>query len=209
MKLYDYEGAPSPRRVRIFIAEKGIEIPTVQVDLAAKAQHETEFDKVNRHRTVPVLELDDGSRLTNTAGIYAYLEALHPDPSLLGETPEEKGRIAECSWRIENEGYMAVAEAFRNKAKGFVDHALPGPVEYAQIPDLIERGLARTQNFFKDLDESLADREFITGERYTMADITALVTIDFAEWMKQTLPESAPHARRWYDLVSNRPSASA
>lgn len=209
MKLYDYEGAPSPRRVRIFIAEKGIEIPTVQVDLAAKAQHETEFDDVNPHRTVPVLELDDGSRITNTAGIYAYLEALHPQPSLLGDTPAEKGRIAECSWRIENEGYMAVAEAFRNKAKGFVNHALPGPDEYAQIPDLIDRGLARTQNFFRDFDESLRSREFVAGDRYTMADITALVTIDFAKWMKQTLPESAANARRWYDVVTSRPSASA
>ncbi len=209
MKLYDYEGAPSPRRVRIFVAEKGIDIPTVQVDLAAKAQHEADFDTVNPHRTVPVLELDDGSRLTNTAGIYAYLEALHPEPSLLGETAEEKGRIAECSWRIENEGYMAVAEAFRNKATGFVDRALPGPVEYAQIPDLIERGLTRTQHFFLDLDQSLADQQFIAGDRYTIADIIALVTVDFAKWMKQTLPDSAANARRWYDAVSARPSASA
>ena len=209
MKLYDYEGAPSPRRVRIFIAEKGIDISMAQVDLAAKAQHESEFDAINPHRTVPVLELDDGTRITNTAGIYAYLEALHPEPSLLGETAEEKGRIAEWSWRIENEGYMAVAEAFRNKAKGFVNHALPGPVEYAQIPELLDRGLQRTQQFFVDLDHGLAEREFVAGDKYTVADITALVTIDFAKWMKQILPESACNARRWYDAVSSRPSAGA
>ena len=209
MKLYDYEGAPSPRRVRIFAAEKGLEIPMVQVDLAAKAQHEARFDAVNPHRTVPVLELDDGTRLTNTAGICAYLEALHPQPLLLGETPEEKGRIAEWGWRIEYDGYMAVAEAFRNKAKGFVGHALPGPVEYAQIPDLIDRGLRRTQQFFLHLDKTLAESEFIAGEKYSIADITTLVTIDFAKWMKQTLPESAIHARRWYETVNARPSASA
>ena len=208
MKLYDYEGAPSPRRVRIFLAEKGIEIPMVQVDLAAKAQHDADFNAVNPYRTVPVLELDDGSRLSNTAGIYAYLEALHPQPPLLGNTPEEKGQIAECAWWIENDGYMAVAEAFRNKAKGFVNHALPGPVEYTQIPDLIDRGLRRTQHFFSNLDECLADCEFIAGDRYTAADIIALVTIDFAKWVKQTLPESASNVRRWYDTVSARPSAS-
>ena len=105
-----------------------------------------------------MLELDDGTRITNTAGIYAYMEALHPAPALLGETPEEKGMIAASVWHIENEGYMAVAEAFRNKAKGFVNHALPGPVEYAQIPELIDRGLQRTQQFFIDLDRGLADR---------------------------------------------------
>ena len=209
MKLYDFEGAPSPRRVRIFVAEKGIEIPTVQVDLGAKAQHEPEFVAINPYRTVPVLELDDGTRLTNTAGICAYLEALHPEPALLGETAEEKGRVAEWSWRIENEGYMAVAEAFRNKAEGFTDHALPGAQEYAQIPDLIERGIHRTQQFFLNLDQILSDREFIAGERYTIADITTLVTVDFAKWMKQVLPESATNARRWYDTVSTRSSASA
>lgn len=209
MKLYDYEGAPSPRRVRIFVAEKGMEIPTVQVDLAAKAQHEPDFGTVNPHRTVPVLELEDGTRFTNTAGICAYLEALHPEPALLGRTPEEKARIAQWGWRIENDGYMAVAEAFRNKAKGFVNHALPGPVAYAQIPELIDRGLRRTQQFFQDLDEVLAERAFIAGDQFSMADITTLVTIDFAKWMKQTLPESASHARRWYDTVNARPSASA
>jgi len=209
MKLYDYEGAPSPRRVRIFVAEKGMDIPTVQVDLAAKSQHDPDFAKVNPHRTVPVLELDDGTRLTNTAGICTYLEALHPEPALLGRTPEEKGLIAQWEWRMENDGYMAVGESFRNKAKGFVNHALPGPVEYAQIPELIDRGLRRTQQFFQFLDDVLAEREFIAGDRYSMADITTLVTIDFAKWMKQTLPESAVHARRWYDAVNARPSARA
>ena len=186
-----------------------MEIPTVQVDLAAKAQHAPDFGTVNPHRTVPVLELEDGTRFTNTAGICAYLEALHPEPALLGRTPEEKARIAQWGWRIENDGYMAVAEAFRNKAKGFVNHALPGPVAYAQIPELIDRGLRRTQQFFQDLDEVLAERAFIAGDQFSMADITTLVTIDFAKWMKQTLPESASHARRWYDTVNARPSASA
>ena len=209
MKLYDCSTAPSPRRVRIFLAEKGVEIPRVEVDLRGGEQHRDAFAAINAHRTVPVLELDDGRRITNCAGICAYLEALYPRPALLGETAIEKARIAETQWRMEANGFLAVAEAFRNHARGFRDHALTGPVPFAQIPELAERGRRRIDLFFDELDAVLAERPFVAGERYSVADVTALVSVDFAGWAKKSLPEDAIHARRWYEEVSARPSARA
>lgn len=207
MKFYDCAPAPSPRRVRIFIAEKGLGIPVVEVDLRSGEQHGDAFATINPHRTVPVLELDDGSRLTNTAGICAYLEALHPNPALLGETPTEKARIAEAQWRMEMQGLMAVAEVLRNRAKGFRGRALTGADGFEQIPELAERGLRRIDLFFEELDAILADRPFVASERYSVADITALVAVDFAGWVKKSLPEHAANARRWHETVSARPSA--
>ena len=207
MKFYDCAPAPSPRRVRIFIAEKGLEIPVVEVDLRNREQLGDAFAAINPHRTVPVLELDDGRRITNTAGICAYLEALHPQPALLGETPLDKACIAEMQWRMEMQGLMAVAEVLRNRAKAFRGRALTGAAGFEQIPELAERGLRRIDLFFEELDAILADRPFVAGERHSIADITALVAVDFAGWVKKTLPERAVHARRWHETMSARPSA--
>ena len=207
MKFYDCTPAPSPRRVRIFIAEKAMEVPTVEVDLRAHEQHGDTFAMINPHRTVPVLELDDGHRITNTAGICAYLEALQPQPSLLGETPLDKARIAEMQWRMEMQGMMAVSEALRNRAKGFRGRALTGTLGFEQIPELAERGLRRIDLYFEELDAILADHPFVAGEHYSVADITAFVTVDFAGWVRKSLPERAVHAHRWYETVNARPSA--
>ena len=207
MKFYDCAPAPSPRRVRIFIAEKGLEIPVVEVDLRNREQLGDAFAAINPHRTVPVLELDDGHRITNTAGICAYLEALHPQPALLGETPLDKAGIAEMQWRMEMQGLMAVAEVLRNRAKAFRGRALTGAVGFEQIPELVERGLRRIDLFFEELDTILAERPFVAGERYSIADITGLVAVDFAGWVKKSLPAGAVHARRWYETVNARPSA--
>ena len=207
MKFYDCAPAPSPRRVRIFIAEKGLEIPVVEVDLRNREQLGDAFAAINPHRTVPVLELDDGRRITNTAGICAYLEALHPQPALLGETPIDKACIAEMQWRMEMQGLMAVAEVLRNRAKAFRGRALTGAAGFEQIPELAERGLRRIDLFFEELDAILADRPFVAGERYSIADITALVAVDFAGWVKKSLPEAAASARRWHEAVNARPSA--
>ena len=207
MKFYDCASAPSPRRVRIFIAEKGLDIPVVEVDLRSGEQHGDAFAAINPHRTVPVLELDDGSRLINTAGICAYLEALHPQPALLGETPTEKACIAEAQWRVEMQGLMAVADVLRNRAKGFRGRALTGAAGFDQIPELADRGLRRIDLFFEELDAIVADRPFVAGGRYSIADITALVAVDFAGWVKKSLPDEAVNARRWHEAVSARPSA--
>ena len=207
MKFYDCAPAPSPRRVRIFIAEKELDIPAVEVDLRSGEQHVDAFTTINPHRTVPVLELDDGSRITNTAGICAYLEAVKPLPALVGETPLEKSRIAEMQWRMEMQGLMAVSEVLRNRAKAFRGRALTGAAGFDQIPELAERGLRRIDLFFEELDDILDSRPFVAGERYSIADITALVAVDFAGWVKKSLPDGAVNARRWHETVSARPSA--
>ncbi len=207
MLFYDCSTAPSPRLVRIFIAEKGIEVPTRQVDLRGGEHLSPAFRAINPHCTVPVLELDDGTRLTSTQGCWRYLEETFPDPPLLGTTPVEKAVIADRVWRIEADGWQAVGEALRNAAPGLTDRALTGPDDYAQIPALAERGRVRAARFLARLDDLLADSPYVAGERFSAADILALVVVDFARWIKLALPEDAVHARRWYDRVSARPGA--
>ena len=209
MKFYDCAVAPSPRRVRIFLAEKGIDVPTVQVDLRKGEQFGEAFRAINPDCTVPVLELDDGRRISDSIAICVYLEETHPEPPLLGVDAVERAIVAEWQRRAERDGFLAVAEAFRNATPAFKTRALPGPDDYAQIPALVERGRARTSAFFKLMNARLADREYVAGARYTIADITALVAVDFAGWIKLTIPDDCPHLRRWHQAVSARPSAKA
>ena len=209
MKFYDCAVAPSPRRVRIFLAEKGISLPTIQVDLRKGEQFGEAFRAINPDCTVPVLELDDGRRISDSIAICVYLEETHPEPPLLGVDAVERAIVAEWQRRAERDGFLAVAEAFRNATPAFKTRALPGPDDYAQIPALVERGRARTSAFFKLMDARLADREYVAGARYTIADITALVAVDFAGWIKLTIPDDCPHLRRWHQAVSARPSAKA
>ncbi len=209
MKLYDYAPAPSPRRVRVFLAEKGITVPTVQVDLRAGEQFSESFRVINPDCTVPVLELDDGTHITDAIGICIYFEAMQPAPALMGGDPLAKAMIAAAQRRAERDGFYAVAEAFRNFASGMKGHALPGPDGYEQIPALAERGRARVERFFATTDQVLADRPFVCGAEFSTADITTLVSIDFAKWIKLAIPDECPHLRRWYDAVSARPSAKA
>jgi glutathione S-transferase len=209
MKLYDYAPAPNPRRVRIFLAEKGIAVPTVQVDLRANEQFSEAFRAVNPDCTVPVLELEDGTRIADVLAICVYFEASQPEPPLMGAGALECAKVTLWQRRAEREGFLSVAESFRNSTPGFKGRALPGADDYEQIPALVERGRARVAKFFAVLDQSLADREFIAGDRYSIADITALVAVDFAGWIKLRVPEECRHLRRWYDAVSSRPSAKA
>jgi glutathione S-transferase len=209
MKLYDYAPAPNPRRVRIFLAEKGIVVPTVQVDLRANEQFSPAFRAVNPDCTVPVLELDDGTRIADVLAICVYFEALQPEPPLMGVGAEDRASVTLWQRRAEREGFLAVAEAFRNSTPGFKGRALPGADDCEQIPALVERGRARAAKFFATLDAGLADREFVAGKRYSIADVTALVSVDFAGWIKLRIPDECRHLRRWYGAVSARPSAKA
>jgi glutathione S-transferase len=209
MKLYDCAMAPNPRRVRIFLAEKGITLPTVQVDLRANEQFSPAFRAVNADCTVPVLELDDGKRIADVLAICIYFEALQPAPPLMGVGAQDRADVASWQRRVEREGFLAVVEAFRNSTPGFKGRALPGPDDYEQIPALAERGRARVGKFFRMMNASLADREFVAGKQYSVADITALVTVDFARWIKLRIPDDCNHLCRWYDAVSARPSAKA
>lgn len=206
--LYDCATAPSPRRARILLAEKGVAHETVQVDLRNGEQLSDAYRKVNPQCTVPALRTDDGLLLTDNAAITAYLEARYPEPPLLGATPHEKAEIASWNWRVEFEGLLAIAEALRNSAPAMTNRALPGPVDYPQIPELAQRGLARVQQFFIALDDRLAGREYIAAERFSVADITAVVAVDFARVVKIRLGEQHPHLQRWRAAMAERPSMS-
>ena len=204
--LYDCATAPSPRRARILLAEKGVAFDTVQVDLRQGEQLSDAYRAVNPHCTVPTLRTDEGLLLTDNAAITAWLEARFPQPPLLGNTPQEKAQIASWNWRIEFEGLLAIAEALRNSAPAMANRALPGPVNYAQIPELAQRGLARVQQFFVTLNERLAGRDFIATDRFSVADITAVVAVDFARVVKVKPGEQQPHLQRWRAGLALRPS---
>ena len=208
MKFYDCKTAPSPRRVRIFIAEKGLDVETVQIDLASGEQFSDTFRQKNPDCVVPVLELDDGTCLSEVLAICQYLESLHPDPVLLGATPLERAQITMWNIKVEQQGLLSMADAFRNSAKGLKGRAVTGSSGYEQIPELADRGRQRVAQFFVRLDEQLADNRFVAGDQFSIADITALVLVDFAAWIKIAVPESAANLARWYGEVSSRPSAS-
>ena len=157
---------------------------------------------------VPALRTDDGLLLTDNAAITVWLEARFPQPPLLGSTPAEKAEIASWNWRVEFEGLMAVAESLRNSAPAMANRALTGPVNHAQIPELARRGLARTQQFFEMLNDHLAGRDFIATDRFSVADITAVVTVDFARVVKVKPDERHPHLQRWRAAMAQRASIS-
>jgi glutathione S-transferase len=138
--LYDCATAPSPRRARILLAEKGVAHETIEVDLRNGEQLSDAYRKINPQCTVPALRTDEGLLLTDNAAVAAYLEARYPERPLLGSTPGEKAEVASWNWRIEFEGLLAIAEAMRNRAPSMANRALPGPVDYPQIPELAERG---------------------------------------------------------------------
>jgi glutathione S-transferase len=204
--LYDCASAPSPRRARILLAEKGVVHETVMVDLRSGEQLGDAYRRINPHCTVPALRTEEGALLSDNAAIAAYLEARFPEPPLFGSTPQQKAEIASWHWRAEFEGLMAVAEALRNAAPAMAHRALPGPVDYEQIPALAERGLARVQQFFVMLDAHLADREYIAAGVFSIADITAVVAVDFARIVKLKPTEQQPHLLAWRTKLAQRPS---
>jgi glutathione S-transferase len=209
MKFYDCATAPSPRRVRIFLAEKGIAVPTVQVDLRNGEQFTPSFRALNPACTVPVLELDSGVAIADVVAICRYLEELHPEPHLMGRNAEERAVIEAWQRRIEWDGLQAAQEAFRNAAPGLKGRALPGPVPLDQIPELAERGRVRLAHFFEWLDARLSGNPFVCGPQFTIADITALVVLDLAARGKVSPAAHLGNLRRWHEDVSARPSAKA
>jgi len=204
--LYDCATAPSPRRARILLAEKGVAHETVPIDLVRGEQLGAAYRAINPQCTVPALRLDDGLVLTDNAGIAAYLEARFPNPPLLGRTPEEKADIASWNWRVEFEGLLAIAEALRNGSPAMAHRALPGPADYEQIPALAERGLARVRQFFETLEARLDGRDFVAGSGFSIADITAVVAVDFARIVRVKPGEPHVNLRRWRAAMAERPA---
>ena len=206
LTLYDCSTAPSPRRTRIFLAEKGLPHDTVQVDLRSGEHMGTAYRAINPQCTVPALRTEEGAVLTDNAAITAYLEARHPEPPLLGRTALEKAEVASWNWRIEFEGLMAIAEGLRNSAPAMSNRALPGPVDYAQIPALAQRGVHRVQQFFVMLDTRLAQREHVATDRISVADISAVVAVDFARVLKIKPGPEHPHLLSWRAAMALRPA---
>jgi glutathione S-transferase len=203
MKLYDGGRAPSPRRVRIFLAEKGVDVPKVPVDLAQLEQKSESFRALNPMQRVPVLELDDGTVITETVAICRYFDALYPEPNLFGRDPLEIAKVEMWNRRIELGLLMAVQAVFR--------HAHPGmaKLEPQQVPQWADVNKPRVTEFLEFFERELAGRKFAAGDKFTIADITGLVTIDLMKPAKLSVPEECKHVRRWHAEISARPSAAA
>ena len=210
MKLYQSSGSPNSRRVRIFLAEKGISMPLVPVDLGAKEQFSDAYAAINPRRVVPTLVLEDCTVIGEVPAIQRYLEEIYPEPPLLGSTPKAKAQVAMWDRRVEMEGFASVMEAVRNTVPGLKNRAIAGPHDYEQIPALAERSRKRVTNFYADFNARLVDVPFIAGDNFSVADITAVVTVDFAT-KAAGLPIAEEHAalKRWYDAVSARASMAA
>ena len=204
--LYYCSTAPSPRRARILLAEKGIAHDTVQVDLRKGEQLGTAYRLINPQCTVPALRTDEGYMLTDNAGIAAYLEAHFPEPALMGVTPAEKADIASWNWRIEFEGLLGIADALRNSSPAMANRALPGPQDYPQIAELARRGVARVQQLLVTLNQQLEGREFVAAGRFSLADITAVVAVDFARVVRVKPDDTHPNLLRWRERMGARPS---
>jgi glutathione S-transferase len=202
MKLYDSKMAPNPRRVRIFLAEKGIRIPDEQVDLA-KAQNRTaEFLKINPMGGVPVLQLDDGTHLAESVAICRYFEETHPEPPLMGIDARDRASVEMWQRRMELSLFAMVTGAFRNTSD-FFKGRIP------QVPAYGEVCRQAAEKAFATVDGFLADREFIAGDRYSIADITAVVAVDFARLIKLRISPEQRNLARWHAAVCSRPSAQA
>jgi len=204
MKLHTCAQAPNPRRVHLFLAAKKIAVDTHEVDLRAEEHRSEAFRALNPHCTVPVLELDDGTCLSESIAICRYLEDLFPEPVLMGSCAVERARIADIEHWIEINGLLAVTEAFRNSVAGLQGRAIPGARSLAQIPALAERGRMRYEWFLQDFNELLRNRRFAAGDEPSVADITALVTVDFARrGIKAEIPQAASRVQAWRQNLVN------
>jgi len=209
LKLYHSTASPNSRRVRIFLTEKGLKVPLLAIDLGKGEQHSAAYRAINPRRVVPTLVLDDGTAIGEVPAIMRYLDEAFPEKPLLGATPKDKGLIAMWERRAELEGFAAVMEGVRNKVAGLKGRAIAGPHDYEQIPALVERSVQRVKNFFDDFNAQLEQAPFVAGERYSAADITTLVTLDFAKALDLTAQPQHAALKRWYETVSGRPSAAA
>jgi glutathione S-transferase len=203
VKLFDSPHAPNPRRVRIFLAEKGLFVPTVSVDLGKLDHRSAEFSAVNPLQRTPALELDSGEILTESVAICRYFEELCPEPPLFGRDPLERARVEMWQRRVELEFFWPIAHVFRHS------HPHMAELEKPQIAAWAEANRPRVEKFARFLDSELAKRAYIAGENFTIADITALVAADFCRPARIALPDDLKNFARWRAEVSSRPSAAA
>ena len=201
MKLYDGGRAPNPRRVRVFLAEKGIVVPTEQVDLGALAQKSDAYTAINPLQRVPALVLDDGTIITESIAICRYFEIEQPDPPLFGRGAKEVAAIEMWQRRVEFHLLAPISHVFRHL------HPAMKPMEVPQVADWGEANKPKVMEFLALLDRELKNRPYVAGDRYSVADITALIGVDSMKPAKLAAPDELAHVRRWHAEVSARPSA--
>ncbi|MFL5168689.1 MAG: glutathione S-transferase family protein [Microvirga sp.] len=203
MKLYDTGRAPNPRRVRVFLAEKGVTVPVVSIDLARLEHKAPAYVAVNPLQRTPALELDDGTVISESIAICRYFEELHPEPPLFGTGALERARVEMWQRRLEFGLLGTVAAVFRHL------HPAMAEMEVPQVAAWGETNKPRVIEFLRFLDGELADRRFIAGDRFSVADITGLVGLDFMKLAKLSLPDDLANVRRWHAELAARPSAQA
>jgi glutathione S-transferase len=205
LKLYHSSGSPNSRRVRIFLAEKGICASLIPVDLGAKEQFSDAYIRINPRRVVPTLVIEDGTPIGEVPAILRYLEETHTNLPLLGSAPKDKALVTMWERRMEQEGFAVVMETVRNAAAGLAGRAIAGSHDYEQVPALVERGKQRLADFCADLEVRLGDVPFVAGDRFSVADITAVVTIDFAiKALSLPIPQRTRH--RGAGTIWSRPA---
>lgn len=203
MKLYDSGRAPNPRRVRVFLAEKNVTVPSVQLDIGALEHRSEPYRSLNPMQRLPALELDDGTIIAESVAICRYFEVLHPSPPLFGTDAKDQARVEMWNRQVEFNLLASVAAVFRHT------HPFMTPLEVPQVPEWGEANRSKATAFLAHLDAELAKHPFVAGDAYSIADITALTAVDFMKLPKIAMPEGLDHVRRWHESVSARPSAKA
>lgn len=202
MKLFDAR-TPNSMRVHVLMAEKGIDLPRESVDVLNGGTRTPTFLKINSLGELPVLQLDDGSYLAESIAICRYLEALHPEPSLFGTTPEEQARIEMWNRRMELHVFNSIGYAAQHTLPFFAD-------KLEQIPAYADAQVRRAKKLWKWLDGELSDgRPYVAGDRFSVADITGVAALMVSSMMKADIPGDAPHALSWQERVESRPSVMA
>lgn len=203
MKLYDSGRAPNPRRVRVFLAEKGITVPLEPVDLGALAHKSEAFTAINPIQRVPTLVLDDGTVIAESIAICRYFEALQPEPVLFGRGALAVAQVEMWNRWLELHLLLPISHVFRHTHPAMATREIP------QVPAWAEANKPRIEDFLGIFDRALANRPFAAGEHYSVADITGLIAVDFMKLARLAVPEACANVRRWHASVSARPSASA
>jgi glutathione S-transferase len=203
MKLYDGGRAPNPRRVKVFLAEKGITVPVEQVDLGKLAHKSPGYAAINPLQRVPALELDDGTIISESIAICRYFERLHPEPPLFGTDTKDMAVVEMWERRIEFHLLGPISHVFRNS------HPAMKEMEIPQIPAWADANKPRVMDFLGLLDRELGQHRHVAGDRFSVADITGMIAVDFMKPAKLSVPDQLGNIKRWHDEVSARPSAKA
>ncbi|MFK8043280.1 glutathione S-transferase family protein [Congregibacter sp.] len=199
MHLYTYDSAPNPRRLGLFLAYKGLDLPTTQIDMRENKHRDAEFLAINPLGTLPALMTDEGVMLTEVIAICDYLDALYPDKPLMGSTALERALVISWDHRIFVSIFEAFAEMLRNRSPAFENRALPGPLDVEQIPELEARGRKRFRGSLELFDAELGDKPFLCGDSITFADIDLLVGVETASWVKESIPEGCDNLLAWLE----------